>query len=122
MNDTDFLEAYSEIIRVSCKKLKDDRFAVVVVGDIRDNKGAYRDFVSETKRIFHNNGLYLYNEMVLLEQYGTAQMRASLVFNSKRKLVKVHQNILVFYKGNINKIKENYTEKSFDFVDLSKYK
>lgn len=119
MNYTDFLEAYSDIISIACRKLKDNRFAVFVVGDIRDSKGAYRDFISSTKRIFQDNGLCLYNEMVLLNQYGTAPLRAGLLFESKRKTVKVHQNILVFYKGDIEKIKDIYSNE-FVRVDLSK--
>lgn len=119
MNYTDFLEAYSDIISTACRKLKDNRFAVFVVGDIRDSKGAYRDFISSTKRIFQDNGLCLYNEMVLLNQYGTAPLRAGLLFESKRKTVKVHQNILVFYKGDIERIKDIYSNE-FVRVDLSK--
>lgn len=40
-------------------------------------------------------------------------IRANQTFKS-RKLVKVHQNVLVFYKGDIKKIKDNYTEISVD--------
>lgn len=119
MNYTDFLEAYSDIISTACRKLKDNRFAVFVVGDIRDNKGAYRDFISSTKRIFQDNGLCLYNEMILLNQYGTAPLRVGLYFETKRKTVKVHQNVLVFYKGDIEKIKDIYSNE-FVKADLSK--
>lgn len=119
MNYTDFLAAYSEIIALSCRKLKNNRFAVFVVGDIRDKKGAYRDFISETKRIFKNNGLCLYNEFILLEQYATAPMRAGSIFRAKRKAVKVHQNVLVFYKGNIQEISE--INNNFSWADLTQY-
>lgn len=119
MSYADFIEAYTEIIKLSCNKLKNNRFAVFVVGDIRDTKGAYRDFVSETKRIFKNNGLCLYNEFVLLEQYGTAPMRASSIFKAKRKAVKVHQNVLVFYKGDLKQIKA--INNNFTWADLSPY-
>lgn len=120
MNYTDFLEAYTEIINISCSKLKENRFAVFVVGDIRDKKGAYRDFISDTKRIFQDNNLCLYNELILLEQYGTAPLRASYVFKAKRKTVKVHQNVLVFYKGDINAIDDIHAN-DMTMVDLSKY-
>lgn len=119
MNYADFIEAYTEIIKLSCNKLKNNRFAVFVVGDIRDTKGAYRDFVSETKRIFKSNGLCLYNEFVLLEQYGTAPVRASAIFKAKRKAVKVHQNVLVFYKGDLKQIKA--INNNFSWADLSQY-
>ena len=117
MNYADFIEAYEEIIAKSCAKLKENRFAVFVVGDIRDSKGAYRDFVSETKRIFQAQGLCLYNENILLEQYGTAPMRAGAIFGARRKTVKVHQNVLIFYKGDIKAISEAF-HNDFRWADL----
>lgn len=120
MNYDDFLEAYREIISISCRKLKENRFAVFVVGDIRNSKGAYRDFVSQTKSIFQACGLCLYNEIILLEQYATAAMRASVTFKARRKTVKVHQNVLVFYKGDIKEISSTY-ENKFQWADLSKF-
>lgn len=121
MNYSDFLEAYREIISVSCRKLKENRFAVFVVGDIRDSKGAYRDFISDTKRIFQDCGLCLYNEIILLNQLCTAPMRAGKPFSTSRKTAKVHQNVLVFYKGNISAIKEIFKD-HFQWADLDKYR
>ena len=121
MNYSDFLEAYRDIISTACRKLKENRFAVFVVGDIRDSKGAYRDFISSTSRIFQDSGLCLYNEIILLNQHGTAPVRAGKPFSVNRKTAKVHQNILVFYKGDISAIRDIYTN-HFQWVDLSKYK
>ena len=120
MSYSDFIDAYSEIIAKSCKKLKDNRFAVFVVGDIRDSKGAYRDFLSETKRIFKESGLCLYNENILLEQYGTAPMRAAGNFRN-RKTTKVHQNVLIFYKGDIKAIRHEFGN-DFAWADLDKFR
>ena len=39
-------------LEVALRKLKNDRFAVFVVGDVRDKQGLYRDFISDTKKIF----------------------------------------------------------------------
>lgn len=119
MNYEDFAEAYGEIILKSCRKLKENRFAVFVVGEIRDNKGAYRDFVGLTKRLFMGEGLSLYNDGVLLEQYGTAPMRAANNFKN-RKTTKVHQNILIFYKGDIKAIPDIYRN-DFRWADLKKF-
>lgn len=121
MNYADFIEAYFDIITKSCKKLKENRFAVFVVGDIRDSKGAYRDFVSATKRIFQDNGLYLYNDIVLLNQLATAPIRARAQFEGGRKMVKVHQNVLVFYKGDIKTIKGRFSN-DFAWADIEKFK
>ena len=40
----------------------------------------------------------LYNEMILIQPIGTAMLRAGKVFNSGKKLTKVHENILIFRK------------------------
>lgn len=117
MNYADFLNAYRDIIAKASRKLKQDRFAVFVVGDIRDNKGAYRDFIGETKRAFMENGLFLYNEAVLLEMYGTAPMRAGKIFEAGRKITKAHQNVLIFYKGDMKNIKRIFTN-DFRYADL----
>lgn len=114
MEYDDFCKAYKEIIDVACRKLKDNRFAAFVVGDVRDKKGAYRDFVDYTKKCFLDNGLKTYNELILVEQSGTGALRAKKQFGSLRKVIKTHQNVLVFYKGDIKKIKDNYTEISVD--------
>lgn len=119
MNYADFIEAYGKIISKSCDKLKENRFIVFVVGDIRDSKGAYRDFVSTTKRLFQKQGLCLYNENILLEQYGTAPMRAANNF-VRRKTTKVHQNVLIFYKGDIKAISEAF-HNDFRWADLKKF-
>lgn len=118
MSYEDFADAYREIISISCRKLKDNRFAVFVVGDIRDKKGAYRDFIGLTTDIFLENGLCLYNSSILLEMFGTAPIIAARTFTSGRKVVKVHQNVLVFYKGNPKNIKGTF-KNEFQFVDLS---
>jgi hypothetical protein len=42
-----FLNDYRAIIAQAVERLRADRFACVVVGDIRDRKGMYRNFVAE---------------------------------------------------------------------------
>ena len=110
MNYDDFCKVYSEIIKIACRKLKEDRFAVFVVGDIRDKQGYYRNFVDYTKKCFNDNGLKTYNEMILLDMLGTSMIRCKKPFNISRKVAKVHQNVLVFYKGNVMNIRNNYKE------------
>lgn len=115
MGYSDFIDIYREIIKKSCELLKDDRFAVFVVGDIRSKKGNYRNFVSDTTRAFIDCGLVLYNEMILVNSIGNLQMRVGRYMKS-RKVGKQHQNVLVFYKGNIKNIKNNYPELDFGYV------
>ena len=98
-----FDEVYASIIKKSCDKLKDDRFACFVVGDYRDKQGNYTNFTGKTVQAFLDAGLTLYNEAVLLTPIGTAMLRAGKQFDAKRKLVKTHQNVYVFLKGDARK-------------------
>jgi hypothetical protein len=98
-----FLAAYREIITASVQRLKPNRFACFVVGDFRDGKGLYRNFVGETVAAFETAGAHFYNDAVLLNSIGSAPLRMSKIFASGRKLCKVHQNVLVFVKGDPKK-------------------
>lgn len=53
-----------------------------------------------------DNGLKTYNEFILVEQIGTGALRAKHQFEGMRKAIKTHQNVLVFYKGDIKLIKD----------------
>ena len=92
-----FIPIYKNIIEKSCSLLKDDSFACFVVGEVRDKNGNYYGFVPDTIKIFQDCGMNFYNEAILLDQLGSASMRANNTMKNK-KLVKVHQNILVFKK------------------------
>lgn len=94
-----FVEAYREIIRKSCAMLRQDRFACFVVGDVRDKKGNYYDFVGDTVQAFRDAGLEFYNEAILVTALGSLPIRAAKAFSTTRKLGKTHQNVLVFLKG-----------------------
>lgn len=95
----DFLKAYRQIIAASLAMLNADRFACFVVGDVRDRKGLYRNFVSDTIAAFHNAGARLYNEAILVTSVGSLPIRVGRQSESGRKLGKTHQNVLVFVKG-----------------------
>lgn len=107
MDYGNFIGVYADIISKAIKLLKPNRFAVIVVADFRDSQGFYRGFVKDTIIAFEQAGMQLYNELILLNAIGTASMRASNTF-STRKVVKVHQNVLVFYKGDPKQIKNLY--------------
>ena len=98
----DFLVLYEKIISSSIKMLKNNRFACFVVGDIRDKRGYYRNFVSDTIKIFLDNGMKLYNEAILIKGDGSMPMRIRRQFGKTRKMGKTHQNILIFCNGNPN--------------------
>jgi DNA modification methylase len=105
-----FIASYKRIIMRACLHLKTDRFACFVVSDFRDKKtGNYRNFVSDTIGAFLEQGLYLYNEAILVTAVGSLPIRITKQFKASRKLGKTHQNILIFVKGDGKKATKNIT-------------
>ena len=94
-----FLEVYRQIIKESCDLLKENAFAVCVVGEVRAKDGTYKNFVQDTIQAYQQAGLHFYNEIILVNMIGTLGMRITRQFNAGRKVGKTHQNILVFWKG-----------------------
>lgn len=94
-----FLDLFTRCMRNALKRLADDRFCVVVVGDMRCKEGWYRGFPEDTTRIMQGLGVHKYNEIVLVTPTGTLYLRSPQPFKESRKLGKAHQNVLVFYKG-----------------------
>ena len=97
MSYIEFMKAYEEIIAKSCNLLKSGGYACFVVGEVRNKQGNYIGFVPDTINAFRKCGMKFYNECILLDQLGNASMRANGNMKSQ-KLVKVHQNVLVFKK------------------------
>lgn len=111
-----FLDSYREIITKTCSLLKDNAFACFVVGDVRDKKGNYYNFVGDTIQAFLDAGLSYYNEAILVTPVGTLPLRAGRTFAATRKLGKTHQNVLVFLKGDARKAVANCGD--CDFADI----
>ena len=99
MDYEQFINTYQSIISKTFKKLKNNTFVVWVIGEVRNKKGNYYNFVGDTIKCFLNAGFNYYNEIILETMFGTAMLRANKTFQSGRKVVKVHQNVLVFVKG-----------------------
>lgn len=116
MDYNDFKKVYFEIIRKSVQLLNDDSFAVFVVGEVRkkDKNGNYLNFVGDTIRAFEEAGASYYNEIILATSIGSSGMRAAKIFQAARKVVKIHQNVLVFCKGSAKKATEKIGEIEFD--------
>jgi DNA modification methylase len=97
MEYNDFIIAYESIISKSCALLKSNGYACFVVGEVRNKNGDYIGFVPDTIRAFQKCGMKYYNEAILLNPIASGSMRAN--GNMKyQKLVKVHQNVLIFKK------------------------
>lgn len=95
----EFLAAYEQIVAASAERLRDDRFAVLVVSEIRDPKGLYRGFIPDTIRACAKAGLALYNEAALVNMVGSLPLRVRRQFSAARKLGRTHQAVLTFVKG-----------------------
>ena len=100
MTTENFNISYRDIIKKSCDKLNDNRFAAIVVGEYRDKQTTgYVDFIGTTVDAFRQAGLNYYNELILINVPGSAPLRVGGYFYKGRKIAKTHQNILVFVKG-----------------------
>ncbi len=95
----EFRKKYESIIHKACDLLKPGGYAVFVVGEVRNKKGNYYGFIPDTISSFISGGLSFYNEAILLNSIASASMRANKQFSSGKKLVKVHQNVLIFKKN-----------------------
>lgn len=95
----EFLTSMELILHRAAARLRDGRFAVIVVSEIRDRQGYCRGLVPGTIEVAHAAGLRLYNEAVLINAGGTLSLRVGRYMEASRKLGRAHQNVLVFLKG-----------------------
>lgn len=98
MDYDDFIFTFESIMRKACKLLKVGGMAIVVVGEVRNKKGEYYGFVADTVKLMQRcSGMTFYNDAILATSLASAALRAG--GNMKcGKLVKVHQNVLMFKK------------------------
>jgi len=112
----DFIDEYAKIINKSCQRLNDNRFACFVVGDYRNKQGFYNNFPGDTIWAFREAGLELYNEAILVTAVGSLPIRVAGGMKN-RKLGKTHQNVLIFFKGDLGKIKDDFVDENEDEKD-----
>jgi len=104
-----FKERYKSIIEKCILRLNSNRFACFVVSEIRDENGGYKGLVPLTIQCFVQGGMRYYNEMILVNVAGSLPIRVAGQFQY-RKIGRTHQNVLVFYKGDIEQIPKNFKE------------
>jgi hypothetical protein len=107
MDVDSFDKKYEAILRKSVQKLTNNRFFAIVVSEVREpsitgkySTGRYRGLVRKTIDILENAGLEFYNDMILFNSQHQASRVGKVYFERNRKIPSVHQNILVFIKGN----------------------
>lgn len=102
-----FMAWYEDIFAQAVARLREDSFLAVKVGEIRDRKtGAYRNFVGDNITCFRRLGLHYYNEIILMTSVASLSVRVTKQFQVSRKIGKSHQNILVFWKGDLKNIRD----------------
>jgi len=107
LNEGNFDKKLESIIYKSSLKLKNNRFFAIVVSEVREPSvtgkysiGKYRGLVHKTIQMCEKHGLSFYNDMVLFNSQHQASRVGKVYFDRNRKIPSVHQNILVFVKGN----------------------
>ena len=98
MTYDDFLAAYETILTKSIAKVKDNGFIAIVVGEVRDDDGIYRNFIGDTVEAVKRAGAAYYNEIVLVTMLGTLPIRIRRQFEASRKVGNTHQKALIFLK------------------------
>lgn len=117
----EFMAQYKNIFAQCYAMLHDDAFLVVKVGEIRNKAdGEYRNFVGDNIAVMREIGFKYYNEIILYQSIGTAAIRANRAMRN-RKMVKVHQNVLVFYKGDPRNISKQFPSLDYRGEEYAQY-
>jgi len=103
----EFRDALFQGYKNAIEALNDNCFFVVMTGDSRDKHGAYYGCEAEHELFFRDQGLHIYNKIVYLECEFTRLAHAKRTLHY-RKFPKREQKILIFYKGDMTKIKDRH--------------
>ena len=113
----DFLHKYASILYKATQHLKNNSFFVIVVSEVREEprgiaKSNFVGLVPDTISILRDKcSLHYYNEIIIMNNIGSLPIRAPKYFDQSRKIGRMHQNCLVFYKGDLSKIEEKFGKK-----------
>ena len=107
LSERNFDIKFDKILYKSILQLKQNRFFGIVVSEVRNPSttgnysiGNYRKLVSKTIQMCESHGLKFYNDMVLFNSQHQSSRVGKTYFDRNRKIPSVHQNILIFVKGN----------------------
>lgn len=112
-----FLAKYSQALSYAAKCLIPGGFFVIVVSEVRREsrniaKSDYVGLVPDTINILRQNSLLYYNNMILRNSLGSLPIRGPQYFESRRKVGRCHQDVLVFYKGDLLDIEKKFGGKN----------
>ena len=115
----EFDATYTQIMQKTVAMVKKDRFLAVVVGNYLDKNGFLRDLCGLTIRAMEDAGARYYNEIIYVQTAGSLPIRCGAAFRKSRKVGKMHQNLLIFCKGDPKKAAERLGD--IDIPDLNDY-
>jgi DNA modification methylase len=95
----DFIALVGTVLTQAVTRLREDRFAVLKIGEVRGKDGGYVGFVPDCINIMRRAGLVYVNEAILVTPIGSLPVRTAGAFGARRTMGKTHQNVLVFCKG-----------------------
>jgi len=110
MGHEDFFKILESCLSQVYRKLKDNRFAVVVISEVRNKVGKYIGTVPAIINVMVESGFNYWNELILVNSAGTLPMRAGRPMHTTRKVGRTHQNVLVFFKGDQKQIADEFGE------------
>lgn len=110
MGHEEFLAVYQQVLGSLYSRLRPNRFAAVVIGEVIGEDGGYLGLVPSTIRAMIGSGFMYWNEAILVNTAGTLPLRVGKQMNASKKLGKQHQNVLVFYKGDPKAIRTEFPE------------
>ena len=96
----EFTATHNRIIAACAAHLEQDRFAVWVIGDVRDKQtGRFVRLHDRTKDGFAAAGMHLHSEIIFATPLGSKRIMARKAMNAKRTILSRHEYVLVFCKG-----------------------
>lgn len=94
-----FVDALGEGLGRAFAALRDDRFASVVISDVRDYRGHYRGLPHVVDECAAAAGLHLVNVQVVVQPIGLARKRLRPAWEAARTTCRVHQYARTYVKG-----------------------
>ena len=100
MTLAEFNRAHSEIITACVERLRPDRFAIWVIGDVRQPQTLdWARLPARTIESFELAGCTYRNEMILVSPIGNRGAMCKNPFDRRRTITMAHEKVLVFCKG-----------------------
>jgi hypothetical protein len=100
-----FLKLLKEALSGGVESLKANRFAVIVISDVKDKDGVYRGLPTDVVKIMLSAGCSLFGWNILVNKIGAYAVLADSRgrFQKYRSPLSIHQDVIVFCNGDAKK-------------------